>query len=332
MGQSVSSQPTAAVRQLSLFRTPLPWLRAFWKFSRPHTIIGTSLSVIGVFVVTWTVVPDPATPLLNPFSLFLPLMACLAGNIYIVGLNQIEDVEIDRINKPDLPIAAGEFSTKDAWWIVALAGGLSVVLSALGSWFLLTTVLLSLMVGTAYSVPPLRLKRFPFWASACILTVRGAIVNLGLFLHYSDQLGLPLQIPARMWMLTAFVLVFSIVIAIFKDIPDIEGDRRFQITTFTVRLGQARVYQLARIILTACYVGVMMAAPWVAGVNGLFILITHGALLGWLWWRSLHVALPESDPAAELQSSTISFPAFYQFIWQLFFLEYLLYPIACLVG
>ena len=241
MGQSVSPKPPPG-KQLSLFQTPLPWLVAFWKFSRPHTIIGTSLSVIGVFVIGWTVVQDGGVnPILNPFSLLLPLVACLAGNVYIVGLNQIEDVDIDRINKPQLPIASGEFSRNDAWGIVVFAGSLSILLAAFADWYLLATILLSLLIGTAYSVPPLRLKRFPFWASVCILTVRGGIVNLGLFLHYSYQLGLPLQIPARMWALTIFVLVFSIVIAIFKDIPDIEGDRRFNITTFTVQLGQARV-------------------------------------------------------------------------------------------
>ncbi|MEM6521480.1 MAG: hypothetical protein AAF722_19365, partial [Cyanobacteria bacterium P01_C01_bin.70] len=86
MGQSVSPKPPP-LKQLSLFQTPLPWLKAFWKFSRPHTIIGTSLSVIGVFVVSWTVVQDSvATPVLNVFSLLLPLVACLAGNVYIVGL------------------------------------------------------------------------------------------------------------------------------------------------------------------------------------------------------------------------------------------------------
>ncbi|MEO0986759.1 MAG: homogentisate phytyltransferase [Cyanobacteria bacterium J06639_14] len=318
------------MKQLSLFRTPVPWLTAFWKFSRPHTVVGTSLSVIGVFVITWTMVVNPAmVPLLNPFSLLLPLMACLAGNIYIVGLNQIEDVEIDRINKPHLPIAAGEFSKKDAWWIVGFAGGLSVVLSALGSWFLFATILISLMIGTAYSAPPLRLKRFPFWASACILIVRGAVVNLGLFLHYSNQLGLPLAIPNKVWVLTAFIIIFSIVIAIFKDIPDIEGDRRFNITTFSVRLGQERVYSTARLILTGCYVGMIAFTPWVDGVNWLFLLVTHSGLLALFWWRSQRVALPNQITDA---MTPISFAGFYQFIWQLFFLEYVLYPVACLLG
>ena len=329
MGHRVSSQ-SKPVRPLSLFRTPLPWLAAFWKFSRPHTIIGTSLSVIGVFVIAWTVIPEEAsTPTLNLFSLLLPLIACLAGNVYIVGLNQIEDVEIDRINKPSLPIASGEFSRKDGWIIVLSAGALSVFLAVLGGWWLLATVLLSLIIGTAYSMPPIRLKRFPFWASTCILTVRGAVVNLGLFLHYREPLGLPLGIPGKMWALAAFVVVFSIVIAIFKDIPDLEGDRRYNITTFTVRLGQARVYQMARLILSLCYLGMIAAVPWLEGVSGSCVLITHGVLLGLFWWRSYRVVMPNQEATA---SRSISFPDFYQFIWKLFFLEYIVYPIACLLG
>ncbi|MDB9528827.1 homogentisate phytyltransferase [Oscillatoria sp. CS-180] len=328
----MSSKPPTV--QISLFQTPVPWLTAFWKFSRPHTIIGTSLSVIGVFVIAWTVVQTgTTTPPLNPFSLLLPLVACLAGNVYIVGLNQIEDVEIDRINKPSLPIASGEFSRRDAWSIVTFAGCLSIVLAAFGGWFLLATVLSSLTIGTAYSLPPVRLKRFPFWASTCILTVRGIIVNLGLFLHYSRQLGLPLEIPGRMWALALFVLVFSIVIAIFKDIPDIEGDRRFNISTFTVRLGQARVYQAARLILTACYIGMMAIAPLIAGVNWIFVWVTHAGLLALFWWRSYRVVMPNSNLLEKpITGKSISFSDFYQFIWQLFFLEYFLYPIACLLG
>ena len=37
----------------------------------------------------------------------LGVVALLAGNGYIVGINQIYDVDIDAVNKPFLPIAAG---------------------------------------------------------------------------------------------------------------------------------------------------------------------------------------------------------------------------------
>ena len=38
----------------------------------------------------------------------LGVLALLCGNGYIVGINQIYDVDIDTINKPFLPVAAGE--------------------------------------------------------------------------------------------------------------------------------------------------------------------------------------------------------------------------------
>ena len=31
----------------------------------------------------------------------------LLANVYIVGLNQLSDIEIDRVNKPELPLASG---------------------------------------------------------------------------------------------------------------------------------------------------------------------------------------------------------------------------------
>ena len=39
----------------------------------------------------------------------LGVLALLCGNGYIVGINQIYDVDIDTINKPFLPVAAGRY-------------------------------------------------------------------------------------------------------------------------------------------------------------------------------------------------------------------------------
>lgn len=37
-------------------------------------------------------------------------MPSVLMNIYVVGLNQLFDVEIDKVNKPYLPLASGKFS------------------------------------------------------------------------------------------------------------------------------------------------------------------------------------------------------------------------------
>jgi homogentisate phytyltransferase / homogentisate geranylgeranyltransferase len=315
--------------RLRFRQTPRLWLNAFWRFSRPHTIIGTSLSVLGLFAIVWAAAPQAVA--INGASLLTLLLAwsaCLAGNVYIVGLNQLEDVEIDRINKPRLPLASGEFSLRDGRWLVSVMGFLAILLAVLGGPWLLLLVGASLLIGTAYSLPPVRLKRFPFWASFCILAVRGALVNLGLFLHFSDRFGQPLAIPPKVWALTGFVLVFSVAIAIFKDIPDIEGDRRYNIQTFTVQLGQRPVFNLARGVLTLCYGGMIIAALWLPGVNRPFLALSHLIVLATFWFFSFRVAGFEAANSSGKTAQSLSYPAFYQFIWKMFFLEYLLFPLA----
>lgn len=290
-------------------------LAAFWQFSRPHTIIGTSLSVWGIYAIAF----DQGFNNSSVLPALVAWLACLCGNIYIVGLNQLEDVAIDQINKPHLPLASGEFSLATGKLIVAVTGVLSLLLAGLQSPYLLGMVVISLAIGTAYSLPPIRLKRFPFWAALCIFTVRGAVVNLGLYLHFSRSLIIPMTV----WALTLFVIVFTVAIAIFKDIPDLEGDRQYQISTFTIALGQERVFNLARWIITVCYIGMASSVVfWLPGVNTIFLVSTHLGLLFLLWWRSFQVDLLDK----------VAIASFYQFIWKLFFLEYLLFPAACLLG
>lgn len=333
----MTSQSSAPI---SILRQPKLWFRALWRFSRPHTIIGTSLSAIGLWLIAWSFFDIP--PLGSAIALLLSAwLACICGNIYIVGLNQIADVEIDRINKPHLPLASGQFSRRTAITIISITGTLALLIALSQGIFLLATVGSSLIIGTAYSLPPIRLKRFAFWASICILSVRGGIVNLGLYLHYQQRflsaawndLSL-LTIPAAVWVLTAFVVVFSIAIAIFKDIPDIEGDRRFNIQTFTVQMGQVAVFNLARWILTLCYLGIIGVGILLPQVNAPLLIISHSIALALCWIYSWRVNWQDRKIKAmpKLASKLLSYPQFYQFIWKLFFIEYLIFPAACLLG
>ena len=312
------------------------WTRSLWAFSRPHTIVGTVLSVTALYVMALALTSS-ITALAglnlgkNLFWIIAALIPSLCANVYIVGLNQLTDIEIDRINKPNLPLASGKFSLREGWQIVAVLGAIALLLSILQGQILFATVGLSMLIGTAYSLPPLRLKRFPFWAALCIFGVRGIIVNLGFFIHFrqllsqSDSALLPWQpIPSEVWALTAFVLLFAFAIAIFKDIPDVEGDRQFQIRTLTVQLGSRFVFSLSRWVLTLCYgllIGLVLVGA-LPSVQPIFLVVTHLALLAFMWWKSFQVDLKKNDQISH----------FYQFIWQLFFLEYLLFPISCLIA
>lgn len=77
-----------------------------------------------------------------------------------------------RVNKPYLPIAAGDLSVQSAWVLVlsfAVVGLLIVGLN-FGP-FITSLYCLGLFLGTIYSVPPFRLKRYPVAAFLIISTV-----------------------------------------------------------------------------------------------------------------------------------------------------------------
>jgi homogentisate solanesyltransferase len=96
MGDSGAAQPQRA-----------GFLEAFWKFLRPHTIRGTILGTSAVTARALLEYPELIDWGLLPKAL-VGLLALLCGNGYIVGINQIYDVDIDVVNKPFLPVAAGQ--------------------------------------------------------------------------------------------------------------------------------------------------------------------------------------------------------------------------------
>ncbi len=316
---------SAGARRAGAAATPLAALVTLWQFSRPHTLVGTSLSIVGIYVIAATLLPGVAVGS-GLGDLAATLIAGAAVNVYIVGLNQCEDVEIDRINKPGLPIAAGRLSLRAAWWIVAACALLSLGLALSQGWVETVAVGSALAVGTAYSSPPLRLKRYPALAAASISVVRALVVNLGVYLHFASSLGGRAELsplPDVIVALTLFVLPFSFAIAVLKDVPDAEGDRRYRIGTFTVRLGARTAFRMGMAALVAGYLGMAVAAPLLVDDASPWLLaVGHLACLAVL--LVLAVRVDPGDPAG--------FTRFYMRIWALFFVEYLLVPAAVVVG
>jgi homogentisate phytyltransferase/homogentisate geranylgeranyltransferase len=97
-----------------------------------------------------------------------------------------------------------------------------------------------------------------------------------------------------------------------------------RIRTLTVRLGPARVFRLCRWILTASY-GLMILLA-LAGVlpslNRAFLVLSQLLPLVLVWFRSRAVDVRRIEQTK----------SFYRLIWKLFFLEYLLFPAAALIG
>jgi homogentisate phytyltransferase / homogentisate geranylgeranyltransferase len=304
---------------------PVTAVSVLWRFSRPHTLIGTTLSILGIYAIAAAELP--AVALGDGLGdLALTLLAGVLVNVYIVGLNQIEDVEIDRINKPRLPIAAGDLTLVWARGVVAVSGLAVLVLAWTQGWVEVVAVLAAMAIGTAYSAAPLRLKRFPVVAAASISIVRALVVNIGVYEHFAASLGGRPElsaVPAPIVALTLFMLPFSFAIAVLKDLPDASGDRLYRIATFTVRLGPRRALRMGLVALTTGYLGMAVLAPLlVTSADPWLLAGGHLAALALLWqWAG---RTDTADHGAITR--------FYMRVWALFFFEYLLVPAAVLAG
>jgi homogentisate phytyltransferase/homogentisate geranylgeranyltransferase len=288
-----------------------------WRFSRPHTIIGSLFSVSALYLLAIAESPgwDSDRAMLGVQS----LIVCLACNIFITGLNQWADVELDRLNKPWLPIPAGMLGRKEALTISLLCLGISLLIAASLSWYFFGLIALISLIGAVYSLPPIKFKRHHLGAAAAISLVRGLLVNLGIFLHFRTALGGPFQIPPYVWPLTAFVFFFSLAIAWFKDIPDSAGDAEFDIRTLAVQYSRKAALKLGLWLVTLSYFSLAYCfgtgyltplIPWIAIVHAL---IGIGFLI-----MGYRLKVGENKAVHR----------FYMAFWGLFFLEYIIYTLG----
>ena len=297
-------------------------LVALWRFSRPHTVIGTTVSIVCLYLIAVDTLPGLSLGG-GLWDLLWTLVAGLAVNVYIVGVNQLEDVEIDRVNKPFLPLAAGDMTHEQARTIVAACAGLAVVLAVTQG--LEETV--AVLVGIV-SAPRTRRRRCASSASPCSPRCRSPACARSWSTSASTRTsrsrsGTRSRSRQPVWALTLVVIPFSFAIAILKDVPDAEGDRRFRIMTFTVRRGGRAVMHAGIAALVLGYLGMAILGP--VFIDTAPPVVLAGGQLAALalllvWARGV-------DPADQA-----GFTRFYMRVWKLFFLEYVLVALACLAG
>jgi homogentisate phytyltransferase/homogentisate geranylgeranyltransferase len=254
----------------------------------------------------------------------MALIIAVTCNIFIVGINQVADVHIDKINKPYLPIPSGLLSIQQAKLIVYSALFISLGLALLISPYLFGIIALATTIGWAYSMPPLYLKKHHVSAALAIATVRGVLLNAGGFFVFNDLINNSLEMPENMKILTLFIIVYSIVISWFKDLPDIEGDAKYNIKTFAILYSPKVVLIIGNLMVGFAYVFTIYL-KWLdyrfaelPSSKTKILLIGHLILLGLFIINAFSIRLSEHK----------SIKTFYKRFWWFFFAEYALYLLA----
>lgn len=290
-----------------------------WKFSRPHTIIGSVISITTLFFI-----------LCEKFDaacisyLIMALIIGVTCNIFIVGINQIADVHIDKINKPYLPIPSGALSVHQAKIIVFTSLFISLGLALYISPYLFGIIALSATIGWAYSMPPLYLKKHHVTAALSIATVRGVLLNAGGFIVFNYLINNSLEMPENVKIITLFIIVFSIVISWFKDLPDMKGDAKYHIKTFAILYSPKVVLITGNLIVGLAYLFTIymkyvdIIHSTIPSIETKVLFYGHIILFALFLINAFSINLNEHS----------SIKKFYKRFWWFFFAEYIVYLLA----
>jgi len=176
-------------------------------------------------------------------GLILILVTFLVGAVYL--LNQIYDVESDKLNKKLFFLTEGYIPPKNAIFQTILLNLISIIPAyfiSLNLGFLFT---LGFLFGFFYSAPPFSFKGRPIGGFLCNILAHG---NLTFLMGWS--MNQTLSGKSLLFSLPYMLAVGAVYLN--TTIPDMEGDKRSGKITLAVRWGKGKVVILAFIlVLTA---------------------------------------------------------------------------------
>ncbi|GAY36810.1 hypothetical protein CUMW_024720 [Citrus unshiu] len=239
---------------------------------------------------------------------------------YANAINQLADVHIDKVNKPDLPLACGDFSMGEglaitiASLLMAMAMGIMLRSPPLVIGFIIWCI-----VGGAYSIdlpPLLRWKGNPLMAAVSIICCNGLLVFFPFFIHFQKiVLGNPVAFTKPVLFTAAYLVIWNTAIAFVKDIPDVEGDKAFGLRTLPIIIGKEKVFSVAVNIMLMAYGGVVLVGAFSPSVLcKLVTMISHSAL-AFVLWRQAKTNDPSDNKSAK---------SFYMLTWKLYYVEFFL--------
>jgi 4-hydroxybenzoate polyprenyltransferase len=273
-------------------------LKHFIALARPFTLLPPLLGIISGAICAWGSAhnPDPARALTSSVVWTIVLGSLCASflNAANNSLNQIYDVEIDRINKPKRPIVTGDVSIRGAWtftWIMYALGLVPtwlVVVYPYTTWHVkffaplpwhecIGIYLIAFISTFVYSVPALgRTKAHPIGANLTIAIPRGCLLKVAgwtMVAHFTTL---------EPWYIGSVFMLFLLGAASTKDFSDIEGDRAGRCRTLPIAFGVKRAaWMIAPFFIFPWLLMPLGAATHILTGNGKFLTILGIALALW---------------------------------------------------
>lgn len=225
------------------------------------------------------------------------------------GLNQVCDLENDRINKPHRPLPSGQMTLRQAGAFVVAAYFVALAMVAVVNWETFAIYLIAALATIAYSAPPIRLKRHPVGSNLIIALIRGELLKVAGWAAVATVVA-----SFEPWYIGFIYFVFLSGATTTKDFADIEGDRAAGCITLPVRYGAT---WSARGISPAFLI------PWLLLPLGLRLKVLTGnpqAIIAlsvlMLAWGSYVIYLMNKDPY-RLVTEGENHPSWHHMYWMM---------------
>lgn len=200
----------------------------------------------------------------------------IVASIYVV--NQIVDIESDRINHKLFLLTHGFVSIRTAWVLAILcaAGGLAVAAIILSDAALTVIFFLSLVLGALYNMPPVYLKNSPCGGVCASALGHGMLTFLaGWYLSAAQQDTGGIMSLAGGLLSGISPTLANAAVYLATTIPDAPGDRLTGKKTFCVAFGERKTALLAAIFCTGAFASsfLMLSHCWVMAVPSAISLV-----------------------------------------------------------
>lgn len=205
------------------------------------------------------------------------------------ALNQICDLENDRINKPHRPLPSGQLRSREAGIFTGAMYVLALVLVAAVNWQTFIIYAVAALATVAYSAPPLRLRSRTFASNFVVALVRGGLLKVAGWASVATVLR-----SIEPWYIGFIYFVFLLGATTTKDFADMEGDRAAGSLTLPVKYGAAASAKAIAPFFLLPWLLMALGVRWrILSGNAPSILILAAIMLAW----GLYVAfLINRDP------------------------------------
>ena len=263
-------------------------MNPYFRLVRIHNVLGAAFGAFTGYVVGagWEI---------RPLSLVeaLLVVSLVAAGGY--SINDVYDLEIDRINKPDRPLPSGAISLRRATYLSYSLMGLGVMIAVIQGG---AQAAVALLTATALVLYARDLKKTGFYGNLLVATTTALSIFYG-GISYGSGTWLD-----KIWIPVVYTFLLTLSREVIKGIEDYRGDLIHGVRTVATRMGVERAWTIARASLIST--SLISPLPLLLGFN-----LLYGVLLvPFLYFTARAIKAETSEQGASKARALLKGSAF----------------------